>query len=122
ETYIRAGKYGPRAFPFTPGADCAGVIDRVGLEPLSFKVGDRVYTAGTVSGAYAELAVCDVSKVFPLPDRVSFAQGAAIGVPGGTAYRALFGRAMAKPGETILVHGATGGVGIFCVQLARAHG
>jgi NADPH2:quinone reductase len=122
ETYIRAGRYGPRQFPFTPGADCAGVIERLGEGVTQWNVGDRAYTASTVTGAYAELAVCDANKVFPLPAHVDFAEGAALGVPATTAYRALFDRGQARPGETVLVHGATGGVGLFCVQLARAHG
>lgn len=122
ETYVRAGRYGPREFPYTPGSDCAGVIAAVGSGANRFKPGDRVYTASTLSGAYAELALCDEKKVYPLPARVTFAQGAALGVPAATAYRALFHRAQAWAGESVLVHGATGGVGLFCVQLARAHG
>src|SRR5258705_203162 len=90
ETYIRAGKYGPRPFPFTPGADCAGEIDAVGPGMTAWKVGDRVYTAATISGAYAQRALCDAGKVFRLPPDVSFEQGAALGVPAGTAYRAQF--------------------------------
>jgi NADPH2:quinone reductase len=81
-----------------------------------------VYTVRTITGAYAELTLCESSQVKPLPSKASFAQGAAIGVPYGTAYRALFQRAHALPAETVLVHGASGGVGIACVQLARAHG
>lgn len=122
ETYVRAGRYGPREFPYTPGSDCAGVIAAVGPGVSRFKPGDRVYTASTLSGAYAELALCDEKKVHPLPAKVTFAQGAALGIPAATAYRALFHRAQARAGETVLVHGATGGVGLFCVQLARAHG
>jgi NADPH2:quinone reductase len=122
ETYIRAGKYGPRPFPFTPGADCAGVIEKVGDGVTNWKHGDRAYSAATLSGAYAELALCDAAKIFPLPAHVDFAAGAALGVPATTAYRALFDRGQARPGETVLIHGATGGVGLFAVQLARAHG
>lgn len=122
ETYIRAGKYGPRQFPFTPGSDCAGEVEAVGTGVTAWKVGDRVYTASSLSGAYAERALCDAGKVFRLPDGVTFEQGAALGVPAGTAYKALFMRGGVRPGETILIHGATGGVGLFCVQLARAHG
>jgi NADPH2:quinone reductase len=122
ETYIRAGRYGPRQFPYVPGSDCAGEIDAVGPGVTAWKVGDRVYTASTLSGAYAQRVLCDAAKVFRLPPDVSFEQGAALGVPAGTAYRALFDRGRIRPGETILIHGATGGVGIFCVQLARAHG
>src|SRR2546423_7825178 len=59
ETYIRAGRYGPREFPFTPGADCAGTIQGVGAGVTQWKSGDRVYTAATISGAYAELTLCD---------------------------------------------------------------
>lgn len=122
ETYIRAGKYGPRAFPFTPGSDCAGVVQAIGEGVAQFKVGERAYTASTLSGAYAQLALCDATKVFPLPSTVTFQQGAALGVPAATAYKALFMRGQLKPGETVLVHGATGSVGLACVQLARAHG
>jgi NADPH2:quinone reductase len=122
ETYIRAGKYGPRQFPFTPGTDVGGTIQTVGPGVTQFKPGDRVYTASTLTGAYATLALADDSKVFPLPPKISFQQGAAIGVPAATAYKALFFRGQVKPAETIFIHGASGGVGIACVQLARAHG
>jgi NADPH2:quinone reductase len=122
ETYVRAGKYGPRTFPYTPGSDCAGIIQSVGQGVTQFKTGDRVYTASTLSGAYADLALCDAAKVFPLPPKISFQQGAALGVPAATAYKALFLRGQIKAGETILIHGATGGVGLACVQLSRAHG
>ncbi|HSI33738.1 MAG TPA: NADPH:quinone reductase [Tepidisphaeraceae bacterium] len=122
ETYVRAGKYGPRQFPYVPGSDIGGVIESVGPGVTQWKAGDRVYTASTLSGAYAELALCDAGKVFRLPDGVSFAAGAALGVPAATAYKAVFMRGQAKPGETVLVHGASGAVGLFCVQMLRAHG
>jgi NADPH2:quinone reductase len=122
DTYIRAGKYGPRDFPFTPGADAAGVVEAVGDGVTSVKPGDRVYVSRTISGAYAEKTLADHVNVYPLPENVDFDQGAAIGIPYGTAYRALHQRGRALPGETVLVHGATGGVGIAAVQMARAHG
>jgi NADPH2:quinone reductase len=122
ETYIRAGKYGPRAFPYIPGSDAAGMIQSLGPGVTKFKPGDRVYTASTLSGAYAQLVLADADKVYPLPPHVSFQQGAALGVPAATAYKALFLRGQIKPAETILIHGATGGVGLACVQLAHAHG
>lgn len=123
ETYIRAGLY-PRkpVLPYTPGADGAGVVERPGQGAFKFQPGDRVYTSGTITGSYAELALCDESQVHPLPAKASFAQGAALGVPYATAYRALFLRARAVPGETVLVHGASGGVGTAALQLARAGG
>jgi len=123
ETYIRAGKYARLpALPYTPGNDGSGIVEQIGEAVKQFKPGDRVYTAGTLSGAYAEFALCKTEQVHRLPQNVSFAQGAAVGTPYGTAYRALFQRAEAKPGETVLVHGASGGVGTAAVQLARARG
>jgi NADPH:quinone reductase len=119
ETYIRAGRYGPKEFPFIPGADCAGVVEAIGPGVTRLKVGDRVYSAGSVSGTYAEKSLCPEARVFKLPAKVSFAQGAALGIPYGTAHRALFHRAQAKAGETILVHGASGGVGLAAVQLGH---
>ena len=123
ETYIRAGKYARLpALPYTPGNDGAGVVEQVGSDVNEFKEGDRVYTAGSVSGTYAEVALCKTAQVHPLPVNVSFAQGAAMGTPYATAYRGLFQRSGAKPGETVLVHGASGGVGTAAVQLARVRG
>jgi len=108
--------------PYTPGNDGAGVVEQAGADVSEFKTGDRIYTAGSISGTYAEFALCKADQVHPLPPNVSFAQGAAIGTPYATAYRGLLQRANAKPGETALVHGASGGVGTAAVQLARAHG
>jgi NADPH2:quinone reductase len=123
ETYIRSGNYARKPeLPFTPGSDGAGIVESVGEQVTAFKPGERVYTAGTVSGSYAEFALCTVAQVHRLPAAVSFAQGAAVGVPYATAYRALLQRGQALPGETVLVHGASGGVGIAAVQLARAQG
>ena len=123
ETYIRAGTYAYKpTLPYTPGNDGAGVVEQVGPDVNEFKAGDRVYIAGSISGTYAEFALCKTEQVHPLPPNVSFAQGAAMGTPYATAYRGLFQRADAKPGETVLVHGASGGVGTAAVQLARARG
>jgi NADPH2:quinone reductase len=123
ETYIRAGTYAFKpALPYTPGSDCAGVVESVHDQTTNLKPGDRVYTAGTISGSYAGYALCQTSQVHRLPPNVSFAQGAALGVPYATAYRALMDRAQALPGETVLIHGASGGVGLAAVQLARARG
>jgi NADPH2:quinone reductase len=122
ETYIRAGRYPLPAFPYTPGTDSAGTVAAVGAKVAGFKVGDRVYTSGTMSGAYAEFALCRPAQVHALPDRISFEQGAALGIPYATAYRALFQKACSLAGETVLVHGASGGVGTAAVQLARAAG
>jgi NADPH2:quinone reductase len=122
ETYIREGKYGPRQFPFTPGFDAAGIVEAAGPGVTQLKPGLRVYTSSTISGAYAQLALADASQVHPLPDKVSFEQGAALGVPYATAYYALYNRGNARAGETVFIDGASGGVGTAAVQIARAAG
>lgn len=122
DTYIRSGTYGPREFPFTPGTDGAGEVESVGEGVEDFEVGQRVYLAGSLTGSYAERALCRADQVHPLPERTSWGQGAAVNVPYATAYRALFLRGGGKPGESVLVHGASGGVGTAALQLARAAG
>ncbi len=122
DTYIRSGVYGDRPFPFRLGMDAAGIVEAVGPEVNWAKVGDRVYVNGSSIGAYAEFLLADRSQVHPLSPKISFAQGAALGVPYATAYFALFIRGNATPGETVLVHGASGGVGTAVVQMARAYG
>lgn len=122
DTYIRSGTYSTRNLPYTPGFDCAGTVEIVGEKVHAFKQGDRVYTSGSASGTYAEFTLCKADNVHPLPAALSFEQGAAVGIPYATAYRALFQKARALAGETVLVHGASGGVGIAAVQLARAAG
>lgn len=122
DAYIRSGLYGPRSFPFTPGMDAAGVVETVGTGVDRFKPGERVYVHGPAIGAYAERVAVEASRTYRLPDSVSFQQGAALGVPYATAYFALFHRGHAMPGEWVLIHGASGGVGTAAVQLARARG
>src|SRR5581483_3165929 len=123
DTYIRSGTYALKpSLPYTPGMDGAGTVEAVGPGVSGVQPGDRVYIAGSASGTYAELALCEPWQVQPLPERVTFAQGAAVYVAYATAYRALFIRARAQAGETVLVHGASGGVGIAAVQIARAAG
>jgi NADPH2:quinone reductase len=123
EAYIRSGMYARKpSLPYTPGVDGAGIVVEVGAGVTSCKPGERVYTSGSVTGTYAEMAICAQHHIHLLPDNVTFQQGAALGVPYGTAYRALFQRARTIPGETVLIHGASGGVGIAALQLARAAG
>ena len=123
DTYIRAGTEGyTTQVPFTPGTDGAGIVEAIGDEVSGVQVGDRVYLSGSLTGTYAEMALCTQRHLHPLPSSLTFQQGAAIGIPYATAYRALFNRACARPGESVLIHGASGGVGIAAVQLARAAG
>lgn len=123
ETYIRAGTYARKpALPFTPGNDGAGVVEKVGKGVKGFRADDRIYLAGSGSGTYAEYALSSVAQVHRLPEKASFAQGAAMGTPYATAFRGLLQRGAAQPNETVLVHGASGGVGTAAVQLALARG
>jgi len=123
ETYQRAGinNYKP-IYPWTPGHDGAGVITEVGNDVSNVKAGDRVYLAGSITGSYAQYALCNATSVQRLPSKISFDQGAAVNIPYGTAYHALFQRANLKAKQTVLVHGASGGVGVAATQLAKAHG
>lgn len=123
ETYIRAGTYPMLPeLPYTPGGNVAGTIEACGPDVEDWKVGDRVYSAATLSGAYGEKALCATSQIFKLPEQLTFSQGAALGVPAATAWRALFIRGRAEAGESVLVHGASGSVGQAAVQLARDAG
>jgi NADPH2:quinone reductase len=123
DTYMRAGTYAVKPpLPYTPGSDAAGIVEAVAPGVTKVKPGDRAYTATTITGAYAEYALARESQVYPLPENISFAQGAGVWVPYGTAYTALHHHGHARPGETLLVHGASGGVGTAAVQFARAEG
>ena len=123
DTYIRAGTYAKKpALPYTPGFDAAGIVDSVGAEVKRFKPGDRVYINGNISGAYAQKTLCAETSVFPLPERLTFAQGAGVWVPYATALYALHEVAKARAGETVLIHGASGGVGSAAIQIARGIG
>ena len=127
DTYMRTGTYATRpGLPYTPGADAAGVVEAVGGDVRTIAVGRRVFICGTAVhksyGAYAQKVICDPDQVHPLPDRLSFSQGAGIGVPYVTAWRALHDRARIQPGETLFIHGASGGVGLAATQIARSWG
>ena len=123
DTYMRAGTYAIKPpLPYTPGSDAAGVIEAIGDGVKKVKPRDRVYTGKTITGAYAQYALALEGQVHPLPERISFGQGAGVWVPYGTAYHGLYHSAQAHASETILVHGASGGVGSAAVQMARAMG
>jgi NADPH:quinone reductase len=123
DTYIRAGVYAQKPdLPYTPGKDGAGIVEKVGVNVTKFQTGDRVLTADAGSGTYAEFALFNETQLIKLPENVSFEQGAGVFVPYATAYRALFQKAKAVKGETVLVHGASGGVGIAAIQWAKNAG
>lgn len=123
DTYLRTGihAHAPK-LPYTPGKDGSGVVEAVGDEVARFKPGDRVYTADTLTGTYAEYALCNENQLGRLPENVSFEKGAGIWTPFATSYRALFQKAGVKQGEKVLIHGASGGVGSAAVQWAKRAG
>lgn len=129
DTYVRLGPAGPysskpsllpKELPYTPGKDGAGFVEAVGPGFQGLKVGDRVYTTHAITGTYASKAICSADTVFPLPDRISFSQGASVGVPCTTALYALYLKAQVKPGSKVFIHGASGAVGLAAVQIAKA--
>lgn len=123
ETYIRSGKYARLPLlPYTPGSDGAGMVEALGDSVSGWSAGQRVYVAGSVTGTYAEACLCEPWQVHPLPERISFAQGAALGIPYATAHAALYHRGQAMPGEILLIQGGTGGVGLAALQFARKAG
>jgi NADPH2:quinone reductase len=127
DVYIRSAAQGRNpVLPYVPGMDGAGVIESVGSNVTGFAPGDRVYLSGTaalpMNGTYAERAVCAPAHVHPLPAHLSFSQGAAVNVAYATAYRSIVDRASARPGDTMLVHGGSGGVGVAAIQIGRAMG
>jgi NADPH:quinone reductase len=122
ETYQRSGSNPKLARPYTPGTDAAGIVEVVGDGVTEFKAGDRVFSSDSISGSYAEFALCAADDVHALPENVSFEQAAGVNIPYATAYRALFQKANARPGETVFIHGASGGVGIAAIQWCRIYG
>lgn len=123
DTYLRTGihAHAPK-LPYTPGKDAAGIVEAKGQDVTKYKTGDRVYTADSLTGTYAEYALCSEDQLGFLPDKVSFEQGAGVWTPYATSFRGLFQKAKAKRGETVLIHGASGGVGIAAVQWAKNAG
>lgn len=123
DTYIRSGKYkNLPILPYIPGKDGAGIVHSIGMNVTSFNIGERVYFFGSITGSYAQYTICSITNVFSLPIDITFAQGACLGTPAFTAYRALFDKGKAKPGERIFIHGASGGVGLFTVEMAKSIG
>jgi NADPH2:quinone reductase len=123
DTYIRSGIYHIKPqLPFIPGSDAAGIIESIGEGVNHVSIGDRVYIAESISGTYAEQTLCDTANVHTLLEKISLSQGAGINTPYSASYHGLFHRAKAVPGESVLIHGATGGVGVAAVQWAHGAG
>ncbi|MFB5664216.1 NADPH:quinone reductase [Alteribacillus sp. HJP-4] len=121
DTYFRKGIREVKSFPHIPHFDLAGVVAETGSEVNNFQQGDRVW-ATNISGSAAEYTSADPSFVFPLPDNVSYEEGASLGIPSLTAHLSLFNRARLHNGENVLIYGASGAVGHAAVQLAKNAG
>jgi len=120
DVYHRTGLY-PQQLPFTPGVEGAGVVEAVGDGVDWLKIGDRVAYAGPI-GSYAEERLIAADKLVKLPDSISTEQAAAMMLQGMTAHMLLRSVHKVKPGETILIHAAAGGVGLIVCQWAKALG
>jgi len=124
DAYIRAGKFGEGKLPYIPGMDVAGVVEATGANAKKFKAGDAVYAylSFQEQGGYAEFCVAKENEVALKPKNVSYEQAAAVPLAATTAWQALIDTAQLKPGQTVLIHGGSGGVGHFAVQIAKARG
>src|SRR5438046_143358 len=120
-----SGKYA-REFgthlPLIPGYDIAGVVEKTGASVTKLKVGDAVYGYPTFGGGWADYVTVTESEVAAKPKSLNFVESAAVPMGALTAWQALVDVAKLQPGQTILIHGASGGVGSFAVQIAKSHG
>lgn len=120
DIYIRTGRY-ERPLPHTPGLEGAGIVEAIGSGVTEVKVGDRVAYTGQI-GSYAEYNVVKANQLIPLPDDMSYEEGAAFPLQGMTAQYLLHEFYQIKPGDTLLIHAAAGGVGQLLVQWAKKLG
>lgn len=120
DTYHRRGWY-PIPAPFTPGVEAAGTVDAIGPGVTEVKVGDRV-AYGLTIGSYADYSIVAASVVVPLPDGVSFEEGAAAMIQGMTAHYLACSTYPLQPSDTCLIHAAAGGTGAILVQIAKIRG
>lgn len=122
DTLMVAGKYQVKPpFPFSPGMECSGVVAAVGPEVNELKVGDRVMSTPG-HGGMAEEVLASAATTLRIPDSMAFEQAAGFPVTYGTVYYALVDRANLRPGETLLVNGAAGGVGLNAVEIGKILG
>lgn len=123
---IRSGKY-PAVksdrLPYTPGRDISGIVEKLGAQVTRFKVGDEVFgMVGIHGGGYAEQVAVDQDALAAKPPGLDHVLAAAIPLAGQTAWQGLFRHGGLKPGQSVLIHGGSGGVGHFAIQFARAKG
>ena len=121
DVYQRTGLY-PMQLPHAMGMEAAGVIEAVGEGVTHLKVGDRAAYASNPPGAYSEVRVMPAAQVCPLPDGISFDEGAAMMLKGMTVEYLFHRTSPLKVGDTVLFHAAAGGVGLLACQWARSEG
>jgi NADPH:quinone reductase-like Zn-dependent oxidoreductase len=124
---IRSGKfanYFHTTFPLIPGYDISGVVEKTGPKITKFKAGDPVYAYIGLKegGGYAEYAVATEKEAAPKPKSLTFGEAAAVPLAAETAWQALIDTAKLSAGQTVLIHGGSGGVGSFAIQIAKARG
>jgi NADPH:quinone reductase-like Zn-dependent oxidoreductase len=115
--------FGPKP-PYIPGADVAGVIEQTGSEVKTYKVGDQVYGYLDLDrcGAYAEFTIAKLNEIAPKPKSATYEEAASVGCAALTAWQALVDSGKLNSGQTVLIHGGSGGVGSFAIQIAKARG
>jgi NADPH:quinone reductase-like Zn-dependent oxidoreductase len=124
---IRSGKYAEyfhTTLPLIPGMDAAGVVEKAGSKISTLKAGDPVYAFFTLrgEGGYAEFALAKENEVARRPSSITYEQAAAVPAAGSTAWQALVDAAKLSEGQTVLIHGGSGGVGHMAIQIAKARG
>ncbi|MFF5033781.1 zinc-binding dehydrogenase [Nocardia salmonicida] len=126
DALVREGAVNPQlSLPAVLGSDVAGVVAEIGAGVSDFAVGDEVYYTSELAeggGAYAEYHVASAAIVAPKPSALTFGEAAAIPLAGGTAWEAIVRRLAVRPGQVVVVHGGSGGVGSFAIQFAQAAG
>lgn len=120
DIYQRRGAY-PVKLPYIPGLEASGVVEEVGEKVMDIRPGDRVAYTGHL-GSYSEYTVIDAARLIPLPEELSFEQGAAFPLQGMTAHYLIHEFRKPKPGDAVLIHAAAGGVGGLLVQWAKHFG
>ncbi|MFW6275538.1 MAG: NAD(P)-dependent alcohol dehydrogenase, partial [bacterium] len=111
-----------RKFPKTPGSEIAGIVEKTGNKDSKFKKGDRVFgMTGMGGGGYAQYLCIDEAYLSVMPERLSFQEAATIPLAGSTAWQSLVDKGLISAGSHVLINGASGGVGMFGVQIAKFH-
>ena len=125
DALIRSGKYAKffgTTLPLIPGYDIAGVVEKTGAKVTKLKVGDPIYAYVMWGGGYAEYAVATEGEAAAKPKSITFVEAASVPLAALTAWQALIDTAKLSAGQTVLIHGGSGGVGSFAIQIAKAHG